>query len=268
MKIRKKARYVNEDMCTGCGICVEKCPRKVRRQRFRGGHGLSQGDLHALPAGRAAHPGDRHGHLHLVQAAASARSAQKLCPTDAIDFEQQDEIVELEVGNIILATGWKLFDCRGLPQYGYGRLANVYTNLEFERLCNAAGPTDGKIVLRDGKTEPKSVAIIHCVGSRDVRHNEYCSGVCCMAALKFGHLVLEKTKAEGLFVLHRHAGQSEGLRGVLSAALAGRHALRPRQGGRGDRRRARRRRRRASSSSRSKIRCWASNDGSPSTWSC
>ena len=83
-----------------------------------------------------------------------------------------------------------------MPQYGYGRLANVYTSMEFERLCNAAGPTNGKIVLRDGKTEPKSVAIIHCVGSRDCDHNEYCSGICCMAALKFGHLVLEKTKAE------------------------------------------------------------------------
>ena len=95
-----------------------------------------------------------------------------------------------------MATGWKLFDCKRIPQYGYGRLANVYTNMEFERLCNAAGPTNGKIVLRDGKTEPKSVAIIHCVGSRDANHNPYCSSVCCMAALKFGHLVLEKTKAE------------------------------------------------------------------------
>ena len=95
-----------------------------------------------------------------------------------------------------MATGWKLFDCKRIPQYGYGRLANVFTNMEFERLCNAAGPTNGKIVLRDGKTEPKSVAIIHCVGSRDANYNAYCSAICCMAALKFGHLVLEKTKAE------------------------------------------------------------------------
>ena len=70
------------------------------------------------------------------------------------------------------------------PAYGYGRLANVYTNMEFERLCNAAGPTNGKIVLRDGKTEPKRVAIIHCVGSRDTTTNTYCSNVCCMAAMK------------------------------------------------------------------------------------
>jgi heterodisulfide reductase subunit A len=113
-----------------------------------------------------------------------------------VDYDQKDEIVELEVGNIIIATGWKLFDCKRIPQYGYGRLANVYTNMEFERLCNAAGPTNGKIVLRDGKTEPQSVAIIHCVGSRDVNSNPYCSSVCCMAALKLEHLLLEKTKAE------------------------------------------------------------------------
>jgi heterodisulfide reductase subunit A len=89
-----------------------------------------------------------------------------------------------------------LFDTRRIPQYGYGRLANVFTSLEFERLCNAAGPTEGKIVLRDGITEPKSVAIIHCVGSRDKRYNSHCSAICCMSALKFGHLVMEKTGAE------------------------------------------------------------------------
>ena len=96
----------------------------------------------------------------------------------------------------ILATGYKLFDPRKIPQYGYGRLANVFTSLEFERLCNAAGPTEGKIVLRDGVTEPKSVAILHCVGSRDKRFNSHCSAICCMSALKFGHLVMEKTQAE------------------------------------------------------------------------
>ncbi len=121
---------------------------------------------------------------------------EEACQARAIDHTMQDRVEEIEVGNIIMATGWKLFDCQRIPQYGYGRLKNVYTNLEFERLCNAAGPTSGKIVLRDGKTEPKRIAIVHCVGSRDVDTNPYCSSVCCMAALKFGHLVLEKTKAE------------------------------------------------------------------------
>ncbi len=85
---------------------------------------------------------------------------------------------------------------RRIPQYGYGRLANVFTSLEFERLTNAAGPTGGKVVLRDGVTVPKSVGIVHCVGSRDKNYNNYCSAICCMQSLKFAHLVHEKTGAE------------------------------------------------------------------------
>ena len=82
-----------------------------------------------------------------------------------------------------------------MQQYGYGRLPNVFTSLEFERLSNSAGPTNGHIVLRDGVTEPKSVAIVHCVGSRDKNHNNYCSAICCMQSLKFAHLVKEHTEA-------------------------------------------------------------------------
>jgi len=124
------------------------------------------------------------------------KACQILCPTEAIDFEQEDELIELNVGNIILATGYDLFDARRIPQYGYGRLSNVYTSLEFERLCNAAGPTDGEIVLRDGRTHPETVGIIHCVGSRDKNYNNYCSVICCMQSLKFAHLVKEHTGAD------------------------------------------------------------------------
>jgi len=126
----------------------------------------------------------------------TCKACQKFCPTNAIDFDQKDEILTIEVGNIILATGFDLFDVKRIPQYGYGRLANVYTNLEFERLCNAAGPTGGNIVLRDGKTVPKAVGIVHCVGSRDQNYNPYCSAICCMQSLKFAHLVHERTGAE------------------------------------------------------------------------
>jgi heterodisulfide reductase subunit A len=123
-------------------------------------------------------------------------ACKKLCPTGAIDFDQEDETLELDVGNIVLATGYSVFDPRRMPQYGYGRLANVFTSLEFERMCNASGPTAGKIVLRDGVTEPRSIAIVHCVGSRDSNHNPYCSNICCMSALKFGHLAMERTNSE------------------------------------------------------------------------
>ncbi len=194
-KIRKKARYVVEKDCTGCGICVEKCPRKIVDEDFEAGLGYRKAVYSPFPQAVPRIPVIDVENCTYFQRG-KCKVCSKVCPTDAIDYEQQDEIVEVEVGNIILATGWKLFDCKQLPQYGYERLANVYSNMEFERLCNAAGPTDGKIVMRDGKTEPKSVAIVHCVGSRDVNHNSHCSAVCCMAALKFGHLVLEKTDAE------------------------------------------------------------------------
>jgi heterodisulfide reductase subunit A len=195
VKIRKKAKHVVADKCTGCGICVEKCPRKVVDDVFEAGMGTRKAIYTPFPQAVPRIPViDTENCTWFTRG--KCQVCAKVCPTEAIDYNQQDEIVELEVGNIVMATGWKLFDCKRIPQYGAGRLANVYTNLEFERLCNAAGPTNGKIVLRDGVTEPKSVAIVHCVGSRDTTTNPYCSAVCCMAALKFGHLVLEKTKAE------------------------------------------------------------------------
>lgn len=112
------------------------------------------------------------------------------CERKAVHHEMQEEIEEIEVGNIILATGYKEFDPSGIHQYGYGRLDNVITSLEFERLVNATGPTGGDVVLKNGK-HPERVAIIHCVGSRDVNHHEYCSRVCCMYSLKFSHLIRE-----------------------------------------------------------------------------
>jgi heterodisulfide reductase subunit A2 len=195
VKIRQKARCVDYDACTGCGICVEKCPRKVLDTEFEAGMGNRKAIYMPFPQAVPRVPViDQDSCIWFERQ--KCRACEKLCPTDAIKFDQQDELIDIEVGNIIIATGWKPFDSKKIPQYGYGRLANVYTSMEFERLCNAAGPTNGKIVLRDGKTVPKSIAIVHCVGSRDDRHNPYCSGVCCMAALKFGHLVLEKTDAE------------------------------------------------------------------------
>ena len=126
---------------------------------------------------------------------ATCKACEKFCEKDAIRFDQQDEELTVDVGNIILATGYDIFDARKIAQYGYGRLPNVFTSLEFERLTNSAGPTNGHVVLRDGVTEPKTVGVIHCVGSRDRNFNNYCSAICCMQSLKFAHLVKEHTGA-------------------------------------------------------------------------
>jgi heterodisulfide reductase subunit A len=118
----------------------------------------------------------------------------KVCDRAAINYDMVDEFKEVEVGSIILASGFEAFDARRIPAYGYGRFPNVITAMEFERLVNASGPTGGKILLANGE-EPRAVGLVHCVGSRDENYHEYCSRVCCMYSLKFAHLLKEKTKA-------------------------------------------------------------------------
>jgi heterodisulfide reductase subunit A len=119
----------------------------------------------------------------------------KICDQEAINHEMQDELVEVDVGSMIIATGYEQFDPSVIPQYGYKKFDNVLTGLEFERITCAGGPTQGQIQLKDGR-EPESVAIVHCVGSRDKNYHEYCSRVCCMYGLKYAELIKEFTKAE------------------------------------------------------------------------
>ncbi len=193
VRVRKKARYVNEDLCTGCGTCVEKCPWKKIPSEFD----LGLGNRPAI-------------YFHFAQAVprvpvidtencayfqrGKCRACEKFCPAGAIDFEQTDEWLDLEVGTIILATGFRDFDPAISLRYGYKVLDNVLTGLEFERLVNSGGPTLGQVSLKDGR-RPERIAIIHCVGSRGDQH-EYCSRVCCMYSLKLAHLVRETVNAE------------------------------------------------------------------------
>jgi len=123
------------------------------------------------------------------------RQCVAACEAKCIDFDQKPETVELEVGNIIVTTGFDTFDPSAISRYGYGRYENVITSLEFERLANASGPTSGEIKLKDGR-KPESVAIVHCVGSRDKNYHEYCSQICCMYSLKQAHLIQERTGAD------------------------------------------------------------------------
>jgi heterodisulfide reductase subunit A len=207
VKIRKHARRVDSTMCTACNTCVDWCPVSVPSEFDQG---ISMRKAIYMPFPQAV------PNTYLVDAASctwvqsngkKCGACVRKCAKQCIHLEEQDETVEVEVGNIVVATGYDTFDARRIERYGYGRFPNVLTALEFERLTNASGPTGGRIVLkserRDKKKEavlgfhadgpqPRSVAIIHCVGSRDRNHNEYCSRVCCMVSLKFAHLVREK----------------------------------------------------------------------------
>ena len=193
--VRQKARKVITDLCTGCGICEEKCPKKVVDDVYEAGLAYRKAAYTPFPQAVPNYPVmDLKNCIYFDTG--KCKACEKFCPTNAIDFEQEDELIGFQVGNIILATGYDMFDARKMSNYGYGRLENVFTSMEFERMCNASGPTEGNIVLRDGVSTPKAVGIIHCVGSRDKNYNEYCSSICCMQSLKFAHLVDERTGAQ------------------------------------------------------------------------
>ena len=192
-KIRRRARYVDEEKCTGCGQCEQKCPLSVPSE-FECGLGKRKAIYRPFPQAVPGTPViDKEHCLYFTKGV--CKVCQKFCPRGAIDFEQKEKVMEIPVGTAIVATGFDVFDAERVKEYGYGRLQNVITSLEFERLTHASGPTAGKILLKNGK-QPESIAIIHCVGSRDVNYNEYCSRVCCMYSLKTAHLVHEKTEGK------------------------------------------------------------------------
>lgn len=209
VKVRKKARRVDTDACVACHACMEACPARVPSEFD---NGIAERKAIYMPFPQAvpnAYLIDESACTYVQSDGKKCGVCAKKCPKECIDLDQQDEIVELEVGNIVLATGYDVYDATKIERYGYGTLPNVLTALEFERLTNASGPTGGKIVCKTKRfnkrtkadewvfdaaegSAPKSVAIIHCVGSRDANHNAYCSRVCCMYSLKFAHLVKEK----------------------------------------------------------------------------
>jgi len=202
VNVLKKARRVNLATCIGCGTCSEKCPAKAFSE-FDNGTTLRKSIYIPFPQ---AVP---NKYLIDADSCTYVKNGKcgvcvKFCPVEnCINLDEKDEKVEITVGNIIVATGFQTFDPKRAEQYGYGKYPNVLTSLEFERLVNAAGPTGGYIRSRtqDKKgnwiftqegEEPKSVALIHCIGSRDHNYNQYCSRVCCMYSLKLAHLIKEK----------------------------------------------------------------------------
>ncbi len=193
VRVRKKPRYVHEDLCTGCGQCVEACVWKNRvPSEFNAGMGMRNAAYipfpQAVPLKAVI---DEESCLWLTRGKCG-KKCLKACERGAIDFDMKEEFVDLEVGTVILATGYSLFDMDVLPQYGYGVYDNVIDGLQFERLSSSGGPTSGQILTKDGRV-PEAVAFLHCIGSRDDEVGEHCSHLCCMYALKQAHLAREKT---------------------------------------------------------------------------
>ncbi len=187
------------ERCIECGACARVCPTGCIRIEDEAGRVVAHEDLalgpnsairiatyQAVPARPFVDP---DACIHVQTGACGICAA--VCDAKAIDLEMGERVVERRVGSIIVATGYRTFDPSHLEHYGYGRLDNVLTTLEFERMANAAGPTGGAILLADG-SRPRRVAFVHCVGSRDRREHEYCSRVCCMVALKQAHLVRDR----------------------------------------------------------------------------
>ena len=196
--VRRKPRYVIEDLCVGCQECIEACVYKQPKFTDEFNQGLSKRKPVYLPFPQAVPQVvviDPETCIEFKSGKCKKTCIEACGDRLAIDLTQQERIEEIQVGAIILATGFKTFDASRIPYYGYGTYPNVYTALEIERLVNASGPTGGEVVMRDGR-KPKTVGIIHCIGSRDDRTNRWCSRVCCMYSIKLAHLIKEKTEAD------------------------------------------------------------------------
>ena len=193
----------DSEACILCGACAALCPtghirmeEMERREVVHGEITLGPNAASAVPFRQAVPNVPRIDPEFCVHfRTGGCKVCAQVCPKECIDHEDTEKEETLEVGAVILATGHRDFDPAVLKPYGYGRLPNVVTAMEFERMNNAAGSTNGKVVMENGE-EPRAIAILHCIGSRDENHHPYCSRVCCMYALKFAHLVKEKTKAE------------------------------------------------------------------------
>ena len=185
VKVEKKPRYVDESLCTGCGSCQEACPIEIPNY-YDEGVGMVKAAY--IPFPQAVPLCATIDKDYCIE----CNLCVQACGPDAIDHNQQPETIELEVGTIVAAIGYDPFDPSGIYQYGYGRFSNVITAMEIERMINASGPTGGHVVKPSDGIEPKRVAFIHCVGSRDEQIGKpYCSRVCCMYSMKNAQLCID-----------------------------------------------------------------------------
>jgi len=181
-KVIKKARFVEEDKCVGCGECAEKCPTKVLDD-FNAGLGKRKAIYkyfpQAVPSTYVIDP----AYCRTLNGK-KCGVCEKICKARAVNYKQKDQALILDIGAVILATGFDLYDVAPLKEYGWGRIDNVITAMQFERMICASGPSGGHLKRPSDEKEPSRLAFIQCVGSRDIRHKRYCSAVCCMHATK------------------------------------------------------------------------------------
>jgi len=185
VKLKISPRYVNQH-CTGCGDCAQAVSAEIPNP-FE--YGLGKTKAAYLPHAMA-YP-QRYVIDPSLLGTADAEKAKSACKYGAIDFDMREEAVDIKVGAIIWATGWKPYDAAKIQPYGYDRFANVITSVEFERLADPHGPTAGKLLRPSDGREARNIAFIQCAGSRDENHLRHCSRICCMATLKQTQYVRE-----------------------------------------------------------------------------
>ena len=203
VKIRKRAKSVIEKDCTGCGVCAEKCPVKNISSEFDEGMGKRHAIYTPFPQAVPNKPALDRQYCRLWNDQ-KCGVCQKVCPSNAIDYDQQDELINEKFGAIVVATGFDLWNAEAMGEYGYGKYPDVISAIQFERIMNASGPTDGHIERPSDKKVPKSIVFISCVGSRCDTHGgyAYCSKVCCMYNAKQALLVKDKLHDVETFVFY------------------------------------------------------------------
>ncbi len=203
VKIKRKARYVNEDKCTGCGLCTEKCPKKNVPNEFNLGMNNRRAIYipfaQAVPKVATIDPNEC-----LMLNTGKCGLCSKVCTAGAIDYTQKDEFVEEKYGAIVVATGYNPISLDNFDEYAYSSCKDVVTSLEFERLTNAAGPTSGTLLRPSDGKHPHTLVFVQCVGSRgqSCRDKEYCSKICCMYTAKHAMLTREKYPDTEVYVFY------------------------------------------------------------------